>query len=108
MPQHIAIAGGGITGLACAYLLSEAGHEVTIVARNFYGDKSTEWASPWSVIPNSILSPWRTDIIVAGRAGALLAPHPDTGSTGLQLASLDFYRHLFKTSPESGVKVSKV
>jgi glycine/D-amino acid oxidase-like deaminating enzyme len=50
MPQHIAIAGAGITGLACAYLLSEAGHKVTVVARNFYGDKSTEWASPWSVI----------------------------------------------------------
>jgi D-amino-acid oxidase len=106
MPQHIAIAGAGITGLACAYLLVEAGHKVTIVARNFYGDNSTEWASPWSVVSISILSPWLTDMIVPCRAGALLAPHPDTGSTDLQLASLNFYRHLFKASPESGVKVS--
>lgn len=49
MPKHIAIAGAGITGLACAYLLLEAGNKVTIVARNLYGDKSVEWASPWSV-----------------------------------------------------------
>jgi D-amino-acid oxidase len=45
--QHIAIAGAGIIGLACAYLLSESGYKVTIVARNLYGDESTEWASPW-------------------------------------------------------------
>jgi glycine/D-amino acid oxidase-like deaminating enzyme len=45
--QHIAIAGAGITGLACAYLLSESGYKVTIVARNFSGDESTKWASPW-------------------------------------------------------------
>ena len=47
MSQHIAIAGAGVIGLTCAYLLAEAGHKVTIVARNFYGDRTTEWASPW-------------------------------------------------------------
>jgi D-amino-acid oxidase len=106
MPQHIAIAGAGITGLACAYLLSEAGHKVTIVARNFYGDNSAEWASPWSVVQNAACLMTLTDMIVPCRAGALLAPHPDSGFTDLQLASLDFYRHLLNTSPESGVKVS--
>ena len=40
------------------------------------------------------------------RAGALLAPHPDTGFTDLQLASLTLYHRLLKTVPESGVKVS--
>ncbi|RYN46724.1 hypothetical protein AA0118_g12438 [Alternaria tenuissima] len=84
MPKHIAIAGAGITGLACAYLLLEAGNKVTIVARNLHGDKSTEWASPW--------------------AGALLAPHPNTGFNDLQLASINFYSHLLDTVPESGVK----
>ncbi|KAL1799026.1 hypothetical protein ACET3X_003063 [Alternaria dauci] len=88
MPRHIAIAGAGITGLACAYLLSEAGNRITIVARNFYGDNSTEWASPW--------------------AGALLAPHPNTGSNDLQLASLNFYRHILRSVPESGVKSVRI
>ncbi|KAF1830180.1 putative FAD dependent oxidoreductase [Decorospora gaudefroyi] len=87
-PQHIAIAGAGVIGLTCAYLLSEAGHRVTIVARNFPGDKSTEWASPW--------------------AGALLAPHPDSGFSELQLSSLKFYQHLLETYPESGVKSLRI
>ena len=45
--KKVAIAGAGVTGLASALLLSEAGFDVTVVARNLPGDESTEWASPW-------------------------------------------------------------
>jgi D-amino-acid oxidase len=47
MPHHVAISGAGVIGLTCAYLLAEAGYKVIIVARHFYGDSSTDWASPW-------------------------------------------------------------
>ncbi|KAH8745363.1 hypothetical protein F5883DRAFT_634101 [Diaporthe sp. PMI_573] len=83
-PQLVAIAGAGVLGLTCAYLLTEAGYGVTIVARNLPGDKSTEWASPW--------------------AGALLAPHPDSGFPELQVESLKAYQAVAEKEPASGVK----
>jgi len=35
------IVGGGVVGLACAYTLSQAGHEVIVVDRDFNGDKAS-------------------------------------------------------------------
>ncbi|KAF7557208.1 hypothetical protein G7046_g6092 [Stylonectria norvegica] len=80
----VAIVGAGVVGLTTALLLSDAGYHVTIVARNLPGDQSTEWASPW--------------------AGALLAPHPDSGFTELQEASLKIYQDLAENEPLAGVK----
>jgi hypothetical protein len=47
----------------------------------------------------------RASTIYHIRAGALLAPHPDSGRQDLQLASLETYHHVLETTPESGVKV---
>lgn len=43
----IGVVGAGVIGLTSALSLVEAGHTVTIVARNLPGDLTTEWASPW-------------------------------------------------------------
>jgi anaerobic glycerol-3-phosphate dehydrogenase len=109
MPQHVAIAGAGITGLACAYLLSKAGHKVTIVARNFYADQLTEWAShgKYETLQSASVTGKELKMfeLLHCRASTLLAPHPDSRFPELQLASLKFYHHLLKTAPGSGVKV---
>ncbi|KAH6659013.1 putative FAD dependent oxidoreductase [Truncatella angustata] len=82
--EKVAVVGAGIFGLTIALLLSEAGCDVEVIARNLPGDESTEWASPW--------------------AGALLAPHPDSGLNDLQVESLRFYQNLLEKEPSCGVK----
>ncbi|CAM1504495.1 Fc.00g020860.m01.CDS01 [Cosmosporella sp. VM-42] len=77
--KKVAIAGAGVIGLAIALLLSEDEYEVTVVARNLPGYESAEWASPW--------------------AGALLAPHPDSGFVDLQKASLKVWQDLANNVP---------
>jgi hypothetical protein len=57
--------------------------------------------------PPTIYIVHKADIFGLFRAGALLAPHLDSGFQELQIASLNFYRHLLKTAPESGVKVGR-
>jgi D-amino-acid oxidase len=42
----IGIVGAGITGLACAYVLSEK-YNVVVIARDLPGDMGLGWASPW-------------------------------------------------------------
>ena len=49
--KSIGIIGAGITGLACAYVLSSK-YKVKIVARDIPGDLGTGWASPWFATPN--------------------------------------------------------
>ncbi|KAF4212387.1 hypothetical protein CNMCM8980_003907 [Aspergillus fumigatiaffinis] len=85
---HVAIVGAGVVGLSIALFLSDIGYNVDIVARNFPGDKSIEWSSPW--------------------AGALLAPHPDSGFPELQRASLQVYNFLAASEPSSGVRKLKI
>jgi glycine/D-amino acid oxidase-like deaminating enzyme len=48
--KNICVVGAGILGLASSLLLTDAGHKVTIVARDHPGDKNTNWASPWYAI----------------------------------------------------------
>ena len=47
--ERVGIAGAGIVGLTSAFLLVNAGYEVTVVARNLPGDTSPQWCSPWCV-----------------------------------------------------------
>lgn len=44
---RVGIIGSGVIGLLTAQTLSEAGYPVTIIARDFPGDESLDWASPW-------------------------------------------------------------
>ncbi|CAI7572876.1 unnamed protein product [Penicillium crustosum] len=81
---RVGIIGAGVIGLTSALMLVDAGYDVVIVARNLPGDETTEWASPW--------------------AGALLAPHPDTGFNQLQEYSIKKYLELLDHDPRSGVK----
>ncbi|KAK6075962.1 FAD dependent oxidoreductase [Seiridium cupressi] len=69
--KTVGVLGAGVVGLACALSLTDAGYRAVIVARDFPGDYSHDWASPW--------------------AGALLAPHP-SGDHEMQKKSLDFYK----------------
>lgn len=48
MGESIGIIGGGIIGLASAYVLSPH-YNVTIVARDLPGDLGLDWASPWYI-----------------------------------------------------------
>lgn len=43
----VGVVGGGVIGLTCAFSLARAGYQVTVIAHNLPGDKTTEWASPW-------------------------------------------------------------
>ncbi|KAJ5942267.1 D-amino-acid oxidase [Penicillium verrucosum] len=81
---RVGIIGSGVIGLTSALLLVDAGYDVIIVARNLPGDETTEWASPW--------------------AGALLAPHPDTGFNELQEYSIKKYFELADHGPRSGIR----
>jgi glycine/D-amino acid oxidase-like deaminating enzyme len=47
----VAIIGSGIIGLLSALTVTEAGYEVTIIARDLPGDETQDWASPWYVSP---------------------------------------------------------
>ncbi|KGO64610.1 D-amino-acid oxidase [Penicillium italicum] len=81
---RVGIIGAGIIGLTSALLLVDAGYDVIIVARDLPGDETTDWASPW--------------------AGALLAPHPDTGFDELQEYSIKKYLELVDQGPRCGIK----
>ncbi|KAK4865036.1 hypothetical protein LT330_001659 [Penicillium expansum] len=81
---RVGIIGAGVVGLTSALLLVDAGYDVIIVARDLPGDETTDWASPW--------------------AGALLAPHPDTGFNELQEYSIQKYFELVDQDPRSGIK----
>ena len=43
--QHIAIIGGGITGVTSAYTLAQAGYRVTLIERNRYAGMETSYAN---------------------------------------------------------------
>lgn len=45
--MRVAIIGAGVSGLTCGVVLSEAGHEVTIVAREIEGTTSEAAAAVW-------------------------------------------------------------
>ncbi|KAK4939182.1 hypothetical protein LTR10_020481 [Elasticomyces elasticus] len=80
--RDIVVVGAGIVGLTCSLLLADKGYNVVVVARDFPGDETTAFASPW--------------------AGALLAPYPG-GSIEMQKRSLDFYQKLAKDKPHVGL-----
>lgn len=44
---HVGIIGSGIIGLLSALALTDAGYQVTIMARDLPGDETQDWASPW-------------------------------------------------------------
>lgn len=46
----VVVVGAGIVGLACSLFLADKGYSVVVVARDFPGDDTTAFASPWSVI----------------------------------------------------------
>ncbi|KAH7076066.1 hypothetical protein FB567DRAFT_152343 [Paraphoma chrysanthemicola] len=48
MSAHIAVIGAGVIGLQTAASLLEAGFKVTIIAKQFPGDESIEYTSPWA------------------------------------------------------------
>ncbi|EKD12188.1 FAD dependent oxidoreductase [Drepanopeziza brunnea f. sp. 'multigermtubi' MB_m1] len=85
MAQSIGVIGGGITGLACAFVLSSK-FNVTIVARDLPGDLGQGWASPW--------------------AGATFHPQRDATKSEQQMqrTSFRFYWELAQRNPSSGVK----
>ena len=43
--QHIAIIGGGITGVTSAYTLAQAGYQVTLIEKNRYAGMETSYAN---------------------------------------------------------------
>lgn len=45
MQQHIAIIGGGITGVTSAYTLAQAGYRVTLIEKNRYAGMETSYAN---------------------------------------------------------------
>ena len=53
----------------------------------------------------SMLSNSGCKFIKTSRAGALLAPHPDTGFVDLQETTLKVWQDLADNTPEAGVKV---
>ncbi|OAL48212.1 nucleotide-binding domain-containing protein [Pyrenochaeta sp. DS3sAY3a] len=48
MSQHVIVIGAGVIGLQTAITLLEAKYTVTIIARHWPGDESTEYTSPWA------------------------------------------------------------
>lgn len=44
-PHHIAIIGGGITGVTSAYTLAQAGYRVTLIEKNRYAGMETSYAN---------------------------------------------------------------
>ena len=43
--KHIAIIGGGITGVTSAYTLAQAGYQVTLIEKNRYAGMETSYAN---------------------------------------------------------------
>ncbi|KAE8152932.1 hypothetical protein BDV25DRAFT_150183 [Aspergillus avenaceus] len=84
---HVGIIGSGIIGLLSALTLTDAGYNVTIVARDLPGDDSQNWASPW--------------------AGVSIFPHPDVGGHSLQTENFKYFWALAHRDPTSGVQVIK-
>ncbi|KAH6650083.1 hypothetical protein F5144DRAFT_555221 [Chaetomium tenue] len=67
MPQHVVVVGAGVIGLSSALLLRQAGHAVTIVARDFPEPFETidpvakiNYTSPWGGAHNRWVPPHRT------------------------------------------------
>ncbi|RAH65914.1 FAD-dependent oxidoreductase [Aspergillus aculeatinus CBS 121060] len=85
--QHVGIIGSGIIGLLSALALTDAGYQVTIVARDLPGDETQDWASPW--------------------AGVSIFPHPDAGGESLQTENFKYFWALAHRDPTSGVQVIK-
>ena len=44
-PRHIAVIGGGITGVTSAYTLAQAGYRVTLIEKNRYAGMETSYAN---------------------------------------------------------------
>ncbi|RAH43031.1 FAD-dependent oxidoreductase [Aspergillus brunneoviolaceus CBS 621.78] len=84
---HVGIIGSGIIGLLSALALTDAGYQVTIMARDLPGDETQDWASPW--------------------AGVSIFPHPDAGGESLQTENFKYFWALAHRDPTSGVQVIK-
>ncbi|GAB7366785.1 hypothetical protein MBLNU230_g0736t1 [Neophaeotheca triangularis] len=84
-PPDVVVVGAGIVGLTSALCLSRAGYKVAVVAREFPGDQTTNWASPW--------------------AGAAIMPQPteDEREIRMQKASFRQWGALAAQGPETGV-----
>ncbi|KAJ5665885.1 uncharacterized protein N7477_008333 [Penicillium maclennaniae] len=83
----VTVLGAGVIGLLSTLALTDAGYEVTIVARDLPGDESQDWASPW--------------------AGAAIFPSPDSKGHSLQVESFKYFWELAHKDPTSGVQVLK-
>ncbi|CAG8957615.1 hypothetical protein HYFRA_00010482 [Hymenoscyphus fraxineus] len=82
----IGIIGAGITGLACAYVLSSK-YQVIIVARDLPGDLGSKWASPWA---GAVFHPQATNSPVLRK---------------MQSDSFAFYEKLAKENSTCGVQM---
>ncbi|KAG9232790.1 hypothetical protein BJ875DRAFT_465865 [Amylocarpus encephaloides] len=84
--ERVTIIGAGITGLACAHVLSSS-FDVTIMARDLPGDLGLNWASPWA---GAVFHHQRTT---------------DPMLRKMQRDSFDFYHSLANSDASSGVKI---
>ncbi|EAU29704.1 predicted protein [Aspergillus terreus NIH2624] len=85
--MEVVIIGSGVIGLLSAQYLAQAGHRVTVIARDLPGDETQDWASPW--------------------AGAGIFPQPDTNGRDLQEETFIEFWALAHRDPTSGVQVVK-
>ncbi|KAK3394340.1 amino acid oxidase [Podospora didyma] len=76
MAEHIVVIGAGVIGLSAALSLQDAGHSVTIIARDFPGPAETMDA----VQHINYTSPW------GGAHNRWVPPHPTTGENAREHA----------------------
>ncbi|CDK26610.1 unnamed protein product [Kuraishia capsulata CBS 1993] len=85
---RIVVIGAGVVGLTTAYLLSEKGYDVTIIAKHLPGDLSIEYTSPW-----------------AGANWSSFATKDNVVVQNLDKAAYLKFLHLAERVPESGIIV---
>lgn len=91
--SRVTVVGAGIVGLACAMRLAEAGHQVTIRARDFGGDTTSSVAAaiwfPYRAYPEHKVITW------GARGYQVLAELTGTAGSGVRMRS---GRQLFRES----------